>query len=381
MVAVSGLSISAAYDANQTGFAPPIESIAPTKSAGPAAPPISLFKNLPSLADTNATLPTLSVSHLPIPATSSTKTGWLGYSATAIGHTILLAGLLFYFGSAGAPRQISEETIEVEIIVEPPGAAAVETKPATPEASPPTPLVEEEPPIAENPPVMETPPAEVQREPEKIEPPVPEAKQTPEPAPEPTPEPTPEPKPEPTPEPIVEPETKLAEPPAKKEEPPPEAEPIAVAPPIVKPTPQKPTPRQAAPRKPENKPPRQVAERAPPNPRNTPARAPGSAGASGRPALAGQNAASIDAFRAAVAARLARNRPSTDIAAKAQGVVVVSFGVTSSGSAQDVRIARSSGHAVLDGAALSSVRRASPFPQPPPGAPRSFTVPMRFNLR
>ena len=373
MVAVSGLSISAAYGANQTGFTPPIESIAPTKSAGPAAPPISLFKNLPSLANANATLPTLSVSPLPIPATSSTKTGWLGYSATAIGHTILLAGLLFYFGSAGAPRQISEETIEVEIIVEPPGAAAVETNPATPEASPPTPLVEEEPSISENPPVIETPPEEARREPKKIETPAPEAKRTPEPAPEPTPEPTPEP--------IVEPEAKLAEPPAKREEAPQEAEPIAVAPPVVKPKPQQPAPRQAAPRKPENKPPRQAAERAPPNPRNTPARAPGSAGAGGRPALAGQNAASIDAFRAAVAARLARNRPSTDIAAKAQGVVVVSFGVTSSGSAEGVRIARSSGHAVLDGAALSSVSRASPFPPPPPGAPRSFMVPMRFNLR
>ncbi|MDP2355027.1 MAG: TonB family protein [Beijerinckiaceae bacterium] len=281
--------------------------------------------------------------------------------ATLLGHAVLLAGLLLYFGSAGAPRQLSEETIEVEIVVEPPGETVVETSPAIPEAIPPLPLVEDESPVSNNPPVEETPLENV-RETEKIETAVLEV----------------EPRPEPAPEPIVQPETKLAEPPAEEKEPPPEAEPIEVAPPLVKPRPQKPAPRQAAARKPEKTAPRQAAERTPPKPRNG---APGSAGATGKPSIAGQNAASIDAFRAAVAARLARNRPSTDIAAQAQGVVVVSFGVASSGAAEGVRIARSSGHAVLDGAALSSVRRASPFPPPPPGAPRSFTVPMRFNLR
>ncbi|MFN3892513.1 MAG: TonB family protein [Beijerinckiaceae bacterium] len=90
---------------------------------------------------------------------------------------------------------------------------------------------------------------------------------------------------------------------------------------------------------------------------------------------------SIDAFMAAVAARLARNKPSTDVAAVAQGVVTVTFGIGASGEAQSPRVVRSSGHAVLDQAALQTVRKASPFPVPPPGAPRTFTVPMRFNVR
>lgn len=47
-------------------------------------------------------------------------------------------------------------------------------------------------------------------------------------------------------------------------------------------------------------------------------------------------------------------------------------------------LARGSGAAVLDQAALSMVRRASPFPPFPPGLGRSkmvFAAPVRFDLR
>ncbi|PIE12791.1 MAG: hypothetical protein CSA68_12205 [Rhodobacterales bacterium] len=60
--------------------------------------------------------------------------------------------------------------------------------------------------------------------------------------------------------------------------------------------------------------------------------------------------------------------------APARGKAVVGFRVSASGAASSVRIVRSSGSAAVDRIALRHVRRASPFPKPPPGAQRSFTV-------
>lgn len=57
-----------------------------------------------------------------------------------------------------------------------------------------------------------------------------------------------------------------------------------------------------------------------------------------------------------------------------QGVVSVRFTIASSGGLAKVGIARSSGSARLDGAALTTIRRAAPFPKPPPGAQRSFSM-------
>ena len=44
-------------------------------------------------------------------------------------------------------------------------------------------------------------------------------------------------------------------------------------------------------------------------------------------------------------------------------------------------LVRSSGHAELDEAVVALVRRASPVPAPPPGAPHEITAPVRFNIR
>jgi len=95
----------------------------------------------------------------------------------------------------------------------------------------------------------------------------------------------------------------------------------------------------------------------------------------------GQASASRGAVRnyaARVRARVARNKPRSG---RARGTAVVSFGVSRSGGLRYARLVRSSGNSSLDSAALSAVRRASPFPTPPRGASLrqlSFSIPFHF---
>lgn len=60
--------------------------------------------------------------------------------------------------------------------------------------------------------------------------------------------------------------------------------------------------------------------------------------------------------------------------AGARGKATVGFKISSNGAATSVRIIRSSGSAKVDGVALRHIQRASPFPRPPKGARRSFSV-------
>jgi periplasmic protein TonB len=60
------------------------------------------------------------------------------------------------------------------------------------------------------------------------------------------------------------------------------------------------------------------------------------------------------------------------------GVVRVRFVVRRDGSVRDLRVVQSSGHHVLDRAAVEAVRRAAPF-RPPPGD-EAVTVPIRYYL-
>jgi protein TonB len=86
----------------------------------------------------------------------------------------------------------------------------------------------------------------------------------------------------------------------------------------------------------------------------------------------------INNYKARVRARIARNRPR---GLGARGTPVVSFGVSRSGSLRYARLTRSSGNRSLDSAALSAVRRASPFPTPPRGSSLrelSFNIPFYF---
>lgn len=58
----------------------------------------------------------------------------------------------------------------------------------------------------------------------------------------------------------------------------------------------------------------------------------------------------------------------------ARGSAQVSFTIAANGALAAVGIARSSGSARLDQVALQQIRRAAPFPPPPAGARRSFTL-------
>jgi periplasmic protein TonB len=63
-----------------------------------------------------------------------------------------------------------------------------------------------------------------------------------------------------------------------------------------------------------------------------------------------------------------------------QGTATVSFGLDGGGRVTSARLVRGSGVASIDQEVQAMVRRASPFPAPPDGRPRSFTVPIAFRL-
>ncbi|MEP5762286.1 MAG: TonB family protein [Litoreibacter sp.] len=59
---------------------------------------------------------------------------------------------------------------------------------------------------------------------------------------------------------------------------------------------------------------------------------------------------------------------------RARGVAVVSFGVSDNGGLTRISIASTSGSTALDNAAIGVVKKAAPFPAPPSGAQRSFSI-------
>ncbi len=63
-----------------------------------------------------------------------------------------------------------------------------------------------------------------------------------------------------------------------------------------------------------------------------------------------------------------------------QGTATVSFSLDGGGRVMSVRLARGSGIASFDQEVQAMVRRASPFPAPPSGQSKSFTVPVNFRL-
>ena len=99
------------------------------------------------------------------------------------------------------------------------------------------------------------------------------------------------------------------------------------------------------------------------------------AGGSGRTAVA-----SLANYDGLVSAHLRRHQ-SAARSGGAAGSGAVTFSLTGSGSVTSVRIAKGTGAAVLDQEILAMVRRASPFPAPPDGQPKSFTVPVNFSLQ
>lgn len=94
----------------------------------------------------------------------------------------------------------------------------------------------------------------------------------------------------------------------------------------------------------------------------------------------------LPTWKIKVAALLERNKryPSTAQSRREQGVVQLFFSLDRQGQVLATRVATSSGSPALDEEAMALVRRAQPFPPPPPelsGAHVDLTVPVRFNLR
>ncbi len=100
-------------------------------------------------------------------------------------------------------------------------------------------------------------------------------------------------------------------------------------------------------------------------------RAPQSAAGSGR-------SMSPARWQSRVLAQIERNKPRSR---GTRGLIVVSFRVDTAGNLTGIRLAGSSGSVSLDEAALTAVRRASPVPPPPPGAPTALSVTVKFDGR
>ena len=58
----------------------------------------------------------------------------------------------------------------------------------------------------------------------------------------------------------------------------------------------------------------------------------------------------------------------------ARGTAMISFSISSGGGLGSVSVVRSSGSAALDQAAVRLIRQAAPFPRPPAGAQRQFSI-------
>lgn len=133
-------------------------------------------------------------------------------------------------------------------------------------------------------------------------------------------------------------------------------------------------------------PPAPASRRAPSAPPPAPAAAPRP-----RPSAGVQNNSqgtharrSASSYPAQVAAHLQRyhSYPREAQASGATGIVRVSFQLDRAGRVRSVALSQQSSSAMLNTAALSAVRRASPFPAPPADAGSlNFQVPLRFVMR
>jgi len=95
------------------------------------------------------------------------------------------------------------------------------------------------------------------------------------------------------------------------------------------------------------------------------------------------SSAEIAAYQNSVLGRIsgAKRYPEAARERESRGIAVVRFSITPSGQVAGASLAQSAGDAILDSEALATVRRASPFPPPPPGAPRTFSATLSYRLR
>jgi colicin import membrane protein len=64
----------------------------------------------------------------------------------------------------------------------------------------------------------------------------------------------------------------------------------------------------------------------------------------------------------------------------AKGAAIIKFALDDLGRTVSIALLRSSGDSGLDAESIDLVKRAAPFPAPPPGAKRSFTIEVAFGL-
>jgi protein TonB len=98
------------------------------------------------------------------------------------------------------------------------------------------------------------------------------------------------------------------------------------------------------------------------------------------------SAAQIASWHRRIAQQVERHKgyPPSARARHETGTAQLAFTLDRSGKVLASRIVRTSGFAALDQETIDTVRRAQPFPSPPPNMPGErfdFTVPIRFNIR
>ncbi len=76
----------------------------------------------------------------------------------------------------------------------------------------------------------------------------------------------------------------------------------------------------------------------------------------------------------------AKQYPESAIRRGAKGTATIGFVLDESGAVASVSLLRSSGEADLDSESLALVRRAAPFPPPPPEVKRSFAIEVAFGM-
>ena len=75
---------------------------------------------------------------------------------------------------------------------------------------------------------------------------------------------------------------------------------------------------------------------------------------------------------------MSKRRPVVSVA-DASGSVTITFGVDDRGNFTGANYVRSSGFPEIDNEAMAAIRRASPFPPPPPGSPHSLIATIDFS--
>ncbi|MGC2822812.1 MAG: energy transducer TonB [Pseudolabrys sp.] len=96
--------------------------------------------------------------------------------------------------------------------------------------------------------------------------------------------------------------------------------------------------------------------------------------------------AQIASWHRRIAQQVERNKgyPALARARHETGTAELAFTINRNGMVTASRVVRTSGFASLDQETIDTVRRAQPFPPPPPNMPGDtfeFTVPIRFNIR